>query len=208
MIASEDVPYYQKHEYDSRTSFLVFTRVDHFTTLPFRISGLFYSTSTTKEEWPFMLKYRPKKDSDQWRETILEARKSGLSDQEYCRTHGIPSSTFYSALKRLRALACEFPDKATPVYERQEVVPVNVADLSSPSADQMHQVSDVVNPMTVKAFEATIRITMGGSTLELTNDADPMVVGKRSINIERLHYLCEDAAIEEFLLGLKYSILN
>ncbi|MGN8817911.1 IS66 family insertion sequence element accessory protein TnpA [Oribacterium sp. HCP28S3_H8] len=41
-----------------------------------------------------MSKYRPKKDSDQWRETILEARKSGLSDQEYCRTHGIPSSTF------------------------------------------------------------------------------------------------------------------
>lgn len=50
MFASEDVSYYQKHKYDSRTSSLVFTRVDHFTTLPFRISGLFYSTSTTKEE--------------------------------------------------------------------------------------------------------------------------------------------------------------
>ena len=65
MIASEDVPYYQKHEYDSRTSFLVFTRVNHFTTLPFRINGLFCSTSTTKEEWPFMSKYRPKNLEDE-----------------------------------------------------------------------------------------------------------------------------------------------
>lgn len=55
MISFGDVPYYQKHGYDSRTSFWVFTRVDYFTTLPFRISGLFCSNFTTKEEWPFLL---------------------------------------------------------------------------------------------------------------------------------------------------------
>lgn len=125
-----------------------------------------------------MSKYRPVKTAEQWRQIILDARKSGLSDLQYCRNQGIPSSSFYSALKRLRKQACEIPDKASPVPVKQEVVQVNLDELSSTPADPIRPAAgDAGNPAATKTFEATIRITVGGSTLELTNDADLMIVG-------------------------------
>ena len=50
-----------------------------------------------------------KRTAEEWRQIILEARNSGMSDFEYCRINTIPPGTFYRAIKRLRKLSCDIP---------------------------------------------------------------------------------------------------
>lgn len=117
------------------------------------------------------------RSDEEWQKIILDARSCGISDFEYCRRNGIPHSTFYRALARLRRNACEVPARSTTVEQRQEVVPINIADLPLSRMESMHSVPTMpqaVAPST--AFAATMRIAIGGSTLELTNHADPAVV--------------------------------
>ena len=119
-----------------------------------------------------------KRTAEEWRQIILEARNSGLSDFEYCRIKSIPPSTFYRAIKRLRILSCEIPARVvTQDIPQQDVVPINLSDLPLTSPDQMPPVSGIVCDSMSGHLEATMRITIGGSTLELSNDADPMLIG-------------------------------
>lgn len=62
---------------------------------------------------------------NEWMELIQECRASGLSDAAWCHQKGIPTSSFYTAVKRCRKKACEVPGRNTLVRsEVQEVVPV------------------------------------------------------------------------------------
>ena len=153
---------------------LAFTVVDHFTTLPLPTMGLFYST--LEEGSPMMNKHAPHRSDEEWHQIILAARASGLSDFEYCRNNNIPSSTFYRALARLRQQACELPARSERLECKQEVVPINISELPNSREDQMHAVSHVVDEPLSVSFEATMRITLGGGTLELTNQADTALV--------------------------------
>lgn len=119
-----------------------------------------------------------KRTNEEWRQIILEARNSGMSDFEYCRINSIPPSTFYRAIKRLRKLSCEIPAGAvTQDRPQQEIVPINLSDLPLSKPDQMQPVSGVVCDSMSGHLEITMRITIGGSTLELSNNADPRLIG-------------------------------
>ena len=125
-----------------------------------------------------MNKRAKKRTAEEWRKIILEARKSGLSDYEYCRINTIPPSTFYRAIKRLRRLSCDIPaGVVTQDRQKQEVVPINLSDLPLTKPDQMQPVSGVACDSMTAPLETTMRITIGGSTLELSNNADPMLIG-------------------------------
>lgn len=119
-----------------------------------------------------------KRTAEEWRQIILEARNSGMSDFEYCRINSIPPSTFYRAIKRLRKLSCEIPAGAvTQDRPQQEIVPINLSDLPLTRPDQMPPVSGIVCDSVSGHLETTMRITIGGSTLELSNNADPRLIG-------------------------------
>lgn len=125
-----------------------------------------------------MSKRAPRRSNEEWRQIILEARSCGGSDFEYCRSHGIPHSTFYRALSRLRQQACELPAKPVTNEQRQEIVPVNISELPLGEVEPVHTLSALPETATSStAFAATMRIAIGGSTLELTNHVDPAVVG-------------------------------
>ena len=49
------------------------------------------------------------KNTTDWMQLIQECRTSGLSDREWCSQNGIPVSTFYYHIKRLREQACDIP---------------------------------------------------------------------------------------------------
>ena len=121
-------------------------------------------------------KRAPRRSDEEWHQIILAARASGLSDFEYCRDNSIPRSTFYRALTRLRKQACELPDRSERPDFKQEVVPIHISELPISREDRMHPVSHVVDEPSPASFEATMRITLGGSTLELTNHADTALV--------------------------------
>ena len=153
---------------------LAFTVVDHFTTLPLPLWD--YFTLLKKRGSPMMNKRAPRRSDEEWHQIILAARASGLSDFEYCRDNSIPTSTFYRALARLRQQACELPARSERLECKQEVVPINISELPISREDRLHPVSHVVDEPSPASFEATMRITFGGGTLELTNQADTALV--------------------------------
>ena len=102
-----------------------------------------------------------KRTVEEWRQIILEARNSGLSDYEYCRINTIPPSTFYRAIKRLRNLSCDIPaGVVTHDRPQQEVVPINISDLPLTRPDQVPPVSGVACNSMSGTFETAIRITI------------------------------------------------
>ena len=117
-----------------------------------------------------MSKRAPRRSIEEWRQIILEARASGLSDYAYCKNKGIASSSFYRALSALRQQACAFPERSARSAEEHEIVPINLSELPISLDDQL---LDTAIPA---SFEATMRITLGGSTLELTNHADTAMI--------------------------------
>ena len=123
-----------------------------------------------------MNKRAPRRSDEEWHQIILAARASGLSDFEYCRANSIPSSTFYRALARLRQQACELPARSERLECKQEVVPINISELQISSENRIHPDLHMVDEPLSAPFDATMRITLGGGTLELTNQADTALV--------------------------------
>ena len=123
-----------------------------------------------------MNKRAPRRSDEEWQQIILAARASGLSDFEYCRDNGIPRSTFYRALIRLRNQACDLPARSERPECRQEVVPINISELPISREDRTISDSHMVDEPLPASFDATMRITLGGGTLELTNQADTTLV--------------------------------
>lgn len=81
---------------------------------------------------------------DEWMQVIQECRASGLSDAAWCHQNGIPTSSFYSAVKRCRKKACAIPEQvANPHTEVQEVVPVSFCEsVTTPSTNSPLQELD------------------------------------------------------------------
>lgn len=75
-------------------------------------------------------KQRNSRRSDQeWIALIQECRTSGLGDREWCELHGIPISTFYTKITKLRRKACDIPKAHHRVIrEAQQVVPLSIID--------------------------------------------------------------------------------
>ena len=105
---------------------------------------------------------------DEWMELITRCRQSGLSDDRWCREHGIPVSTFYRHVKILRQKACDVP---APVREnispKQEVVPVQVTDTQN-----LDRIEDSFSMSGNRIQDSAIRIHMGSAYIDIMNHAD------------------------------------
>ena len=119
-----------------------------------------------------MSKIRRKRTSaeEQYR-NIMECRASGLSDQQWCIEHEIEPSTFYNWVSRLRQKGtydipepCQAGEFApAPV---QDVVKLDLfPDESFDLPPVKHQIQKDVSP--------TIEISLGNTTIRISNDADP-----------------------------------
>lgn len=102
-----------------------------------------------------------------WMQLIQECRTSGLSDKEWCFQNGIPVSTFYYHARKLRASACQLPEKkgaagsppgGSPLV--QEVVPLALYDEGA-------GIPDAAGPQGRPA----VRISCRGFSLEILDSA-------------------------------------
>jgi len=117
----------------------------------------------------------PRRTNDEWLRIIQEAKASGTSDFQYCKDHGITLSTYYRAIKRLHRIACEVPDNCPSCTKQEhEIVPINLSELPICKADRnQHEFPEPFADVRESSFKATIRINLGGSTVKLSNDAEP-----------------------------------
>ena len=119
------------------------------------------------------------KNTTDWMQLIQECRTSGLSDREWCSQNGIPVSTFYYHIKRLREQACDIPASVSRnAAARQEVVRLDIID-ELPGTVRNEQVSAAAggHPVPPVFPESTaVRINCGGAVLEVMNGAGTEVI--------------------------------
>ena len=107
---------------------------------------------------------------------IMECRKSGLSDYQWCKQNGIHPGNFYNWVSKLRKRGYTFPDSETrlnAVPNIQEVVKVDLIQPQDSSLKVEHNVSliEQTDPPTVAA-----ELLVGGVTLRLFNGADEKLI--------------------------------
>ena len=117
-----------------------------------------------------------------WYNLIQECRTSGMSDAQWLKENNIKSPTFYYHVKKLRSKACEIPESiCNAVSQVQEVVPLVIEDLPLPKSQAV--IPEPVSPTN----EVTLRLTIQGVTMEITNQATQNLIQNV---ISALRYLC------------------
>ena len=101
---------------------------------------------------------------------IMECRKSGLSDHQWCLNNDINAGTFYNWVKRLRKNGCgDIPEKnqlSTYEQSHQEVVKIEMNSIS---------VSTDINKNT---GTAAMELMIGNMNLRISNETDPLLLAK------------------------------
>jgi len=109
---------------------------------------------------------------------INECRRSGMTDADWCREHGIAPSTFYNWISRCRKAAAEqipvpgygHQDSPRP---KQDVVAVNIVPDSIP--EQPRALGALQAEMNLDNSH-TIEITMRSLSIRIRNDVDPSLL--------------------------------
>ena len=114
---------------------------------------------------------------DEWFALIQEARKSGMTDAQWCLANGISRHTFNNAIKRLRRNSYVIPSKSQrDIYDLtnpiQDVVKVDIVPDIQPLKE--------VPPKSEMYLDNShmIEITFGDVHISLNNGADPVLVSK------------------------------
>lgn len=112
----------------------------------------------------------PRVPAEEQYRLIMECRKSGLSDHQWCLNNDINSGTFYNWVSRLRkSNSVDIPDKnpvSAYVPTDQEVVKIEMNSLSASNA--IDKSTDV----------SVMELVTGNTGLRIPNGTDPMLLAK------------------------------
>ena len=118
-------------------------------------------------------RYRTK---DEWFAIIQEARKSGMTDAQWCSANGISHNSFNTALKRLRKCSFAIPNKSRDTYDltvsKQDVVKIDIVPDVMPLKEAAPKAELLLDNSHM------IEITFGDVHISLSNNADPVLVAK------------------------------
>ena len=89
---------------------------------------------------------------------IMECRKSGLSDHQWCLNNDINPGSFYNWVKRLRLSTYE--------QSHQEIVKIEMNSISVPT--DMNKNTDT----------AAMELMIGNMNLRISNETDPLLLAK------------------------------
>ena len=112
----------------------------------------------------------PRVPAEEQYRLIMECRKSGLSDHQWCLNNDINPGTFYNWVSRLRkSNSVDIPDKnpvSAYVPTDQEVVKIEMSSLSASNA--IDKSTDV----------SVMELVTGNTGLRIPNGTDPMLLAK------------------------------
>ena len=112
----------------------------------------------------------PRVPAEEQYRLIMECRKSGLSDHQWCLNNDINPGTFYNWVSRLRkSNSVDIPDKnpvSAYVPTDQEVVKIEMNSLSASNA--IDKSTDV----------SVMELVIGNTGLRIPNGTDPMLLAK------------------------------
>ena len=110
--------------------------------------------------------------ADEQYRLIMECRRSGLSDQQWCMDHDIKPGTFYNWVKRLRQKGCQdipaTTGRATGRPVEQEVVRIERNQmLATPLPDT-----------SLGQLPASMELSIGNLKLKIPNGTDSMLLAQ------------------------------
>lgn len=108
---------------------------------------------------------------------IMECRRSGLSDYQWCQNQGINPGTFYNWVSKLRKAGYAIPDsesKTSGVAVRQEVVRLNLVEREMSTPAMVEQNANRLTLPDIPCIAAEIEC--GNIKVRLFNGADTAVV--------------------------------
>ena len=113
----------------------------------------------------------PRVTAEEQYRLIMECRKRGLSDHQWCLNNDINPGTFYNWVSRLRkSNSVDIPDKnpvSAYVPADQEVVKIEMNSLSASNA------------IDKKSTDASVmELVIGNTGLRIPNGTDPMLLAK------------------------------
>lgn len=108
---------------------------------------------------------------------IMECRRSGLSDYQWCEANGVLPGTFYNWISRLRKAGYVIPDSASQpaVPAVQEVVKLPVVNSANPANAIGFEEQNTSN-LSLPGCQAAVEIELGRTLIRLYNGADSRVV--------------------------------
>ena len=110
---------------------------------------------------------------------IMECRKSGLSDHQWCLNNDINLGTFCNLVKRLQKNGCrDIPEKnqlSTYEQSHQEVVKIEMNTVSVPA------------DMNKNTGTPAIELMIGNMNLRISNETNPCFLPKQSRYLRSLH---------------------
>ena len=123
------------------------------------------------------LSYHSHRSDDEWYHIIMDCRKSGMSDTQYCRANNIAPSSLWSAIKRLREKSFAIPESAgVDIHDltlpQQDVVKVDII----PDIQPPKELIPAVTPHLDNSH--MIEINLGDIHISLCNGADPDLVAR------------------------------
>lgn len=103
-----------------------------------------------------------------WRDLILAARTSGLTDAMWCEKHGVVKSSFYNHIRKLRNKGYEIPEATgvTCAPVKQEVVPITLVEEEPLPATPSYETNP--NP--------ALCLYLNGTKIEISNHADATLI--------------------------------
>lgn len=108
---------------------------------------------------------------------IMECRRSGLSDYQWCEQNGIYPGNFYNWVSKLRKSGYTFPEaaKSNASPNIQEVVKMDFIQCQNPESSLM--VEQNVSHFGISSAPAVAaELLIGNITLRLFNDADEHLI--------------------------------
>lgn len=126
---------------------------------------------------------QPSRTPDEQYQLIMECRKSGLTDAQWCLQHDINPGTFYNWVSRLRKKATvQIPDpalKSLPVTPAQtEIVPLEIIEAPTSQNASLTKVKDDGPSLATEIHNPTILISTGKLQVSLTNEVDPKLLSQ------------------------------
>ena len=104
---------------------------------------------------------------------IMECRRSGLSDQQWCVNHDIKPGTFYNWVKRLRQKGCQDLSVATRRGTLQSPPP-EVVKIEVDKTAVMQPAEFTITKPALSAME----VSFGSIRLSVPNGTDPVLLAQ------------------------------
>ncbi|MDE6994957.1 MAG: helix-turn-helix domain-containing protein [Lachnospiraceae bacterium] len=127
-----------------------------------------------------------RKPAEEQYQLVLECRRSGMTDSDWCREKGINPETFYTWIRRLRKKGGfpipPVPKQTLPVKASQDIARVNILPEEGPCSPADNK-NTFLSPPPFRAVDASIEIEVKGVSFRFSGPVEPALYEKTLLMI-------------------------